>query len=212
MNRQLSLLIVDDHQVLRKGLKDTLISSTLICEIFEAENSNQAYDLYNKHSPDILITDLTMPGIGGLELIKKVLRRNSQAKIIVYSMHDEYIYAIQALSAGVMGYVLKSSPAEELYSAISSVNSNRRFMSSEIAHKLAIHSLTGETSSMETLTSREFEVFRLIATGASVNDIAKLLKISHKTVATYQTRLKRKLNIQSPVELVKIAIQQGVLK
>ncbi|AFI84615.1 response regulator [Methylophaga nitratireducenticrescens] len=211
MNKKISILLVDDHQVLRKGLKEILKNKLHIEEINEADNANQGYELYIKYMPDILITDLSLSDVGGLELINKIRRRNPHAKIIVYSMHEEHFYAVQALSAGALGYVLKSSPPENLFQAITHALNGKPFMCSEIAQKVAIHSLTGELSSMETLTSREFEVFRLIAKGLSVNDIANLLSISHKTVATYQTRLKRKLNIQNPIDLVKIAMQQGVL-
>lgn len=211
MNKQLNILLVDDHQVLRKGLKDILQDKLHIKEINEAENANQGYELFIKHKPDILITDLSLADVGGLELINKVRHRDSKAKIIVYTMHEEFFYAVQSLSAGALGYVLKSSPPENLIRAINSAYHNKPFMCGEIAQKVAIHSLTGELSSMETLTIREFEVFRLIAKGLSVHDIASLLSISHKTVATYQTRLKRKLNIQSPIDLVKIAMNQGVL-
>lgn len=211
MNKQLKLLLIDDHQVLRKGLKDLLNEKLHIKEFNEAENANQGYELFIKHVPDIIITDLSLAGASGLELITKIRRRSPKAKIIVYTMHEEYFYAVQSLSAGALGYVLKSSPPENLIRAINSAHLNKPFMCSEIAQKVAIHSLTGELSSMEALTTREFEVFRLIAKGLSVNDIATLLSISHKTVATYQTRLKRKLNIQSPIDLVKIAMNQGVL-
>lgn len=211
MNKQLTLLLVDDHQVLRKGLRDVLQDKLHIQEINEAQSANQGYELFIKHMPDIIITDLSLADVGGLELITKVRRRDPKAKIIVYTMHEEYFYAVQSLSAGALGYVLKSSPPENLIKAINLAHLNKPFMCSEIAQKVAIHSLSGELSSMEALTSREFEVFRLIAKGLSVNDIANLLSISHKTVATYQTRLKRKLNIQSPIDLVKIAMNQGIL-
>lgn len=211
MNKQLNLLLVDDHQLLRKGLKDLLQDKLHISEINEAESASQGYELFIKHTPDIIITDLSLAEVGGLELITKVRRRDPKAKIIVYTMHEEYFYAVQSLSAGALGYVLKSSPPENLFKAINCAHLNKPFMCSEIAQKVAIHSLSGELSSMEALTTREFEVFRLVAKGFSVNDIANLLSISHKTVATYQTRLKRKLNIQSPIDLVKIAMNQGLL-
>lgn len=211
MNTHISLLIVDDHQALRKGLKDILTASLHVQNLYEADSSEQAYELFCKHIPDIVITDLSMPGLGGLELIRKILARHPAAKIIAYTMHDEYVFAVQTLAAGAMGYVLKSAEADTLISAISSVCNNKRYMSADIAQKVALRSLTGELTTMDSLTSREFEVFRLIASGYTVADIAKMMTISYKTVATYQTRLKRKLDIKNPIDLVKTAMQHGVI-
>ena len=155
--------------------------------------------------------DMSMPGMGGLEALRRILHRWSDARVIMFSMHENATYAIQSLTAGAMGYVAKSGNAEDLVKAVKEVASGKSFLSADMAQKVALQSLTGDDNPTQRLTSREFEVFRLLAEGKLVEEIAGRLNIGQKTVANYQTSLKQKLDIHSPVELVRLAMKYGVI-
>jgi DNA-binding NarL/FixJ family response regulator len=151
--------------------------------------------------------DMNMPGIGGLEATRRIRARSTNAKIIIYSMHDNVSYAKQAFSAGASGYVLKSGNLSELHRALKIVDSGQRYLSHSVALKMALN----HKNPIDTLTTREFEVLCLLAEGLAVKDIAPLLTISKKTVATYQTQLKSKLNVTNTVDLIKIAFEYDLI-
>ena len=211
MQENLRILLADDHEMLRAGVKHILEQNEHLTVIAEASSGEQAYELYSKLMPDLLIMDMSMPGMGGLEAIRRIKTRDHNAKVIIFSMHEEALYAIQALSSGAIGYVLKSAELGDLVQAIKQAMLGKSFMSAAIAQKIALKSLAGEYSSIEQLTAREFEVFCLLAEGKKVSEISDLLMISQKTVATYQTRIKKKLNIDSAVDLVRLAVQYGIV-
>ncbi|EMR12099.1 two component LuxR family transcriptional regulator [Methylophaga lonarensis MPL] len=211
MQENLRILLADDHEMLRAGVKHILEQHEHLTVVAEASSGEQAYELYSKLMPDLLIMDMSMPGMGGLEAIRRIKTRDHNAKVIIFSMHEEALYAIQALSSGAVGYVLKSAELGDLLQAIKQAMLGKSFMSAAIAQKIALKSLAGEYSSIEQLTAREFEVFCLLAEGKKVSEISDLLMISQKTVATYQTRIKKKLNIDSAVDLVRLAVQYGIV-
>ncbi|MCC5797794.1 MAG: response regulator transcription factor [Methylophaga sp.] len=211
MQDNLRILLADDHEMMRAGVKHVLEQHENITVVAEASSGEQAYELYSKLMPDLLIMDMSMPGMGGLEAIRRIKTRDHNARVIIFSMHEEALYAIQALSSGAVGYVLKSAELGDLLQAIKQAMLGKSFMSAAIAQKIALKSLSGEYSSIEQLTAREFEVFCLLAEGKKVTDISDLLMISQKTVATYQTRIKKKLNLDSPVDLVRLAVQYGIV-
>lgn len=211
LNNMIRIIIADDHEVLRVGVRQILQSNDHIEVVAEAESGEQAYELYNKLLPDILVMDMSMPGMGGLEALRRVLAKDNNARVIVFSMHHEVPYALQALSSGAQAYVCKSAGAKDLLTAIKKTMAGKTFLSSIVAEEIALKKLTGEYTAIEQLTAREFEVFCFLANGKKVTEISELLNISHKTVATYQTRIKKKLNIESPIDLVRTAIQFGII-
>lgn len=211
MSQLIKVMLTDDHAVVRSGLCRLLEQNSDIKVIAEAESGEQAYQTYPENRPDVLVMDMSMPGMGGLEALRRILHRWSDARVIMFSMHENATYAIQSLTAGAMGYVAKSGNAEDLVKAVKEVASGKSFLSADMAQKVALQSLTGDDNPTQRLTSREFEVFRLLAEGKLVEEIAGRLNIGQKTVANYQTSLKQKLDIHSPVELVRLAMKYGVI-
>ncbi|MES9992037.1 MAG: response regulator transcription factor [Candidatus Thiodiazotropha sp.] len=211
MSQAINVVLADDHIVVRSGLTRLLEQNSEIRVIGEAENGEQAYRLYAEQLPDVLIMDLSMPGMGGLEALRQILGDWPDAKIIIYTMHENTNYAIQSMGAGAMGYVAKSGPTSELINAVKKASVNEKYLSGDMAQKIALNSVTGDDDPAQLLTTREFEVFRLLARGMAIEEIAAELDIGLKTVANYQTNIRQKLDISSPVELVRLAIKHGMI-
>lgn len=209
--RATTIILADDHAVVRSGLRRLLELNKGIEVVVEAESGEQAYQLYGEFLPDIVVMDLSMPGMGGLEAAKRILQRYNTAKIIIFSMHEAVSFASQALKAGVRGYVTKTGAAEDLLMAITEVARGKTFLSAEIAQKVALQTLMGDDDPLHQLSSREFEIFRLLAEGKKVEEVADMLKISQKTVANYYTMIKQKLGVTSPIEMVRLAIRHGLI-
>jgi two-component system, NarL family, invasion response regulator UvrY len=179
--------------------------------VAEAENGEQAYQSYCEHLPDVAVMDLSMPGMGGLEAARRILSRYSMARLLVFSMHESAAFASQALKAGARGYVAKTGAPDELLVAIREVMHGKTWISPNVAHNIALQSLVGERNPMQQLSAREFEVFRLLAEGHGTEEIGERLKISQKTVANNYTLIKQKLGISTSVELIRLAMQHGVV-
>jgi DNA-binding NarL/FixJ family response regulator len=180
--------------------------------IGEAESGEKAYQIFGELKPDVMVMDLSMPGMGGLEAIRRILMRHEKAKILVLSMHEDLSFANQALKLGAKGYLTKNTLADDLVKSIQTVSKGDVFLSDEIAKKMAMQSISGNQDPIHELSAREFEIFRLLAEGLDIDAIASTLNISSKTVSNYQTMIKQKLNINSPVELIRYAIKAGVIK
>jgi len=180
--------------------------------IAEADSGEQAYQLYGEHLPDVLVMDMSMPGMGGLESLRRILTRYPSARIVIFSMHENAAFASQALSAGARCYVAKSGAADDLVRAVKEAFAGRGYLSPSVAQNIVLQTMSGGEDPTQRLSAREFEVFRMLAEGSNVEDIALTLKISQKTVANYQTLLKQKLGISSPVELVRLAMRHGVIE
>jgi len=204
-------MLADDHSVVRSGLRRLLEQGGGMEVVAEAESGEQAYQLFGESHPDVLVMDMSMPGMGGLESLRRILSRYPTARIVVFSMHENAAFATQALSSGAKGYVVKSGIADDLMRAVRDAAMGKTWISATVAQNIALQTLSGEDDPMRRLSSREFEVFRLLAEGYSVDDIAEMLRISQKTVANYQTLLKQKLGVSSPVELVRLAMRHGVI-
>ena len=211
MKTSISVMLADDHSVVRSGLRRLLEQHDNINVIAEAESGEQAYQQFGEWLPDVLIMDISMPGIGGLEALRRILLRYHDAKIIIFSMHENVMFAVQALAAGAICYVAKSSDAHELVRAVTSAAEGISYLTPALSEKINAQTITNENP-IQKLTSREFEIFRLLAEGKTVDDIATLLNIGQKTVANYQTILKQKLKITRPVELVRLAIKHGLIE
>lgn len=211
MERPIKVLLVDDHAVVRSGFRRLLEQTAKIAVTAEAENGEDAYRLLTESQPDVTVMDLSMPGMGGLETMRRILARFPGARILVFSMHENAAFARQAFKAGAHGYVTKASAPEVLVTAVQAVARGERYLGPDMAHKIALDNLEGEGDPLSQLSAREFELFRLLAEGQSVEEIAGKLCISQKTVANYHTQIKQKLNIANPVELVRMAIKYRVI-
>lgn len=212
MTKKVNIVLVDDHAVVRAGVKRLLEQETSFDVIGEAESGEKAYQLFNELKPDVMVMDLSMPGMGGLEAIRRILMRHERAKILVLSMHEDLSFANQALKLGAKGYLIKNALADDLVKSIEMISKGEVFLSDEIAKKMAMQSISGDGDPIHELSAREFEIFRLLAEGFEIDAIAETLNISSKTVSNYQTMIKQKLNINTPVELIRYAIKAGVIK
>ena len=212
MSKKIKIVLVDDHAVVRAGVKRLLEQEDLFEVTGEAESGEKAYQLFGELKPDVMVMDLSMPGMGGLEAIRRILMRYEKAKILVLSMHEDLSFANQALKLGAKGYLIKNTLGDDLVKSIQAISKGEVFLSDEIAKKIAMQSIDGDQDPIHTLSAREFEIFRLLAEGLEVEAIATTLNISSKTVSNYQTMIKQKLNINTPVELIRYAIKAGVIK
>lgn len=211
MISKIRVILVDDHNVVRSGLRRLLELGGDIKVVAEGSSGEQACQIYDDFESDVLVMDLSMPGIGGLEALRRILSSAPKAKAIIFTMHENATFATQALSAGARGYVAKSSLADDLLMAVREVAAGKTYISPHIAQKVVLKSMSGDYDPVQQLSTREFEVFRLLAEGIGIDDIAKNLNISQKTAANYQTIIKQKLGITNAVELVRIAMQHGVI-
>ncbi|MDP9082781.1 MAG: response regulator transcription factor [Pseudomonadota bacterium] len=208
---RIRVMLVDDHAIVRSGFRRLLDQYPGIQVIVEAATAERAYRDFLEYLPDVLVLDISMPGVGGVEIMRRVLARVPDAKIIVFSMHDDASMAARAMRIGARGYVSKSNNPEVLAQAVIEVAAGRQFLSPDIAHTVALSMFSGQDDPLESLTSREFEVFRQIVAGRTVPEIAKTLDLSGKTIANYHTAIKQKLGVSSDVELVRIAMRFNLL-
>ena len=204
----MQILIVDDHPVVRAGLR-RLLASEPGCDIREAADGKEALRLFRAHHPALVVLDLNLPGLGGLETIARLRRADRGARILVLSMHDDPIHVTRALRAGAAGYVSKGAAPEEILTAVRRVANGHTYLEHEIAEELAFSNLR-ERSPLQDLSSRDLEILRLLAAGCSLPQIADTLGISYKTVANNCSQIKGKLGASTTADLIRIAIRSGV--
>ncbi len=211
MSEPIKVMLVDDHAVVRMGFKMLLESASDIKIIAEAENGEQAIKQYVEHHPDVVVMDITMPGIGGLEAIERIMAKDNTARILVISAHEDSVHPKRVLNAGAMGYLTKRSAAEELIKAIRTVAGRKIYLEASIAQQMAIQQLNGGETPVDVLSDREFEVFMALAKGKTTNDIAETLCLSPRTVGTHLYNIKQKLNANNSAEIALIAMRSGLL-
>ncbi|MEW6646308.1 MAG: response regulator transcription factor [Pseudomonadota bacterium] len=201
------VLLVDDHPVVRAGFHRLLeVNEGMV--VAEAGSGEEAIQLYAATTPDVVVMDLAMPGIGGLEAARRLLARDGEARILVLSIHDNEAMLSRALQAGVLGYLSKQSAPAILLEAVHAVAEGRMYIDPDLVGR-ALGG--GRDGLLDRLTPREFEVFRLLAEGHSVNEIANLLSISPKTAGVHHTRIMHKLEVSTSVQLVRLALRHGVI-
>lgn len=205
------VLLVDDHEVVRAGYRRLLESTDDIEVAAEATSGEEAYQLYVRDQPTVVVMDLTMPGVGGLDASRRILARDRGARILVFSVHENEVFLNRALEQGVLGYISKRSASRVMLEAVRTVARGELFVGQEMMPFLVGRKASADSRLIADLSPREFEVFRLRAEGMSVNDIAELLKVSPKTIGHHNTRIKQKLGVSSTAELTRIAIRLGVI-
>lgn len=211
MSAPINVLLVDDHAVVRMGFKMLLESDADIKVIAEADSGENGVKMYMEHKPDVVVMDITMPGIGGLEATDRIIAKDSSARILVLSAHEDSVHPKRVLNAGAMGYLTKRSAAEELIKAIRMVASRKMYLEASIAQQMAIQQLNGEKNPVDVLSDREFEVFMALAKGETTNQIAEILSLSPRTVGTHLYNIKQKLNAGNSAEIALIAMRSGLI-
>lgn len=207
------VLLVDDHAVVRMGFRLLLQSQADMSVIAEAESGEIACQRFLELSPDVVVMDLAMPGMGGLEALRRILAHHPQAKVLTLSAHDDPMHARRALREGALGFLSKRSAPEALLEAVGAVAAGQRYIDKSVAQKLALDDIEGVAKSVvERLSEREFEVFIRLARGASVQRIAEDLSLSPSTVGTHLYNLKQKLRVTNQSELTLIAIRENLIE
>jgi two-component system, NarL family, invasion response regulator UvrY len=205
-----SVLLVDDHAVVREGYSRLLERHGDIKVIGEAGDANTAHSLFCCLDPQIVVMDISMPGSSGIEALRRMLLYKPDARVLVFSMHEDVIFVRRALQAGAFGYVTKASAPNVLVQAIHAIASGKRYLSPEIAQKLALREFATDREAADSLSAREFEVLRLLTQGQSIKEIAQSLGLNAKTVANHQSAIKQKLGVETAIQLLTKAGQLGL--
>ena len=209
----IKVVLVDDHQLVRTGIKMILEGTQDIQIVGEAQSGEEAVTLVKEIRPDVVLMDISMPGMGGLEATRKLLKADPKLKIVVLSVHVEEPFPSRFLKVGAAGYLTKDCAVEEMLAAITTVYRGGRYIGVEVARKMAMRRLPGgEESPFECLSDRELQVMMMVIRGAKVPEISEKLFISTKTVNTYRYRVFEKLGVKNDVELTHLAMRHGFIE
>jgi DNA-binding NarL/FixJ family response regulator len=207
------LVLADDHTLVREGLKQILAGAGEFEIVGEARDGHEAIKAVRELEFDVLVLDMSMPGKSGIELIKQVRSEKPKLRILILTMHEEHQYAVRAIRAGAAGYLTKESASAQLVNAIKKVAGGGAYISSAVAEELALNAMPdAKGAPHEALSDREFQVFRMIAEGKSISDIAQRLNLSSKTVSTHKANLLQKLNLETTGDLIRYAIAHGLVE
>jgi two-component system, NarL family, invasion response regulator UvrY len=205
------VLLADDHAMVRLGFR-LLLEGAGASVVGEAESGESALRLYAELSPDVLVMDVSMPGIGGLAALERLIAWEAKAKILMLSAHHDEVVPVRALRLGAQGYLCKRATPNEFLRAVGQVARNQRYLDPELAQAVALAQLSGTASPLETLTEKEFSVFSQLAQGRSVNDVAADFFLSPSTVGTHLYHIKQKLNLQNAAEMALLAMRSGLIE
>jgi len=214
--KKLRVLLADDHIVMREGLRALLDRQSNLEVVGECENGREAVELAGSLRPDVVVMDVGMPGLNGIEATKTIVDRHSSPAVVILSMHADESYVMRALKAGARGYLLKDSAAADLIGAIQAVSQGRSFFSPKVSRILAedyvrILKQKGDVDTYDLLTGREREILQLLAEGKANKEVATALNISPYTVETHRSHILQKLNLHTPAELVLYAVRKGII-
>lgn len=207
----IGVMLVDDHAVVRMGFRLLIDAAPDMRVVAEADSGEAALRQLEEARPGVVVMDISMPGIGGLEAVRRILARNSGARILVLSAHEDAMHARRLLKAGAAGYLTKRSAAEALIQAIRQVSQGATFLEPQIAQELALRQVSGGREPLDTLSETEFKVFLALARGESVQQIAGIMSLSPRTVGTHLYNIKQKLAASNSAELALIAMRAGLL-
>ena len=208
---KIKVMLVDDHAVVRMGFKLLLQACEDIAVVAEADSGEAACQACEQALPDVVVMDLAMTGIGGIEAIKRLVAKHPQIRVLALSAHEDTSYSKRAFQAGALGYLSKRTAPEVLVDAIRLVAQGKRFIDPGIAQRMAMQDLSGETDPLALLSPREFEVFMQIARGQSVVAVAETLNLSVSTVGTHVHKIKQKLELTNTSEITLLALRQGLI-
>jgi len=203
------ILIVEDHPIVRAGLRRLLSSDPQIA-IWEAASGKEALGIFKAHRPDLVILDLNLPGVGGLEVIGRLKAEDAAVRILVLSVHDNALHVTRAMQAGATGYVSKSAPPDEILEAVKRVAAGRPFIEHSIAQELALLNIRRLPDPLKELSRRDLEVLRLLGDGRTLTQIADTMGVSHKTVVNNCTQIKAKLGVERTADLIRIVVLHGI--
>ena len=204
-------MLVDDHAVVRMGFKLLLQASEDIQVVAEADSGEAACQAYCAAMPDVVVMDIAMAGMGGIEAIKRLVAKDSRVRILALSAHEDISHPTRALQAGAMGYLSKRSAPEVLIDALRAVAKGQRYMDAQIAQRIAVQAISGGKGPIEKLSGREFEVFAQLARGQSVVQISETLRLSSSTVGSHLYNIKQKLGLINQAEITLLAVRHGVI-
>ncbi len=205
-----TVLLVDDHAVVREGYRRLLENSPSIRVVGEAADAQSAYLAWQEHRPQVTVMDIALPGASGIEALRRIRSRDSDARVLMFSMYEDPVFAARALQAGARGYVTKAAAPQVLVEAVLAVAAGKAYIVPAVAQELALRSLTPEGAG-EALSPREFEVLRMLVDGKSVSEIARSLGLTSKTVANHQSALRQKLGAGTAVQLLQAAARLGLV-
>jgi len=205
MTTPITVMLVDDHAVVREGYRRLLERHIDLKVIAEAADANSAYEQFVRVAPDVVVLDISLPVTSGIDALRRIRARSEKAQLLAFSMHEDAIFIERALDAGALGYVTKASAPEVLVEAVRSVAAGRRYLSADATRALSLHAGSRREALMRSLSAREFEVLRLIVLGETLEDIARDLHLSVKTVANHQSSIKAKLAAENLAQVVRIA-------
>ena len=209
----ITVLLTDDHALVRTGIRRLLEDSEQVTIVGEADCGEDSLKMAQSLKPDVILMDVNMPGIGGVEACRRILQRNPKQKIIVLTIHNEQTYPKRLLEIGAKGYLTKDCGVDEMIMAIKQVAKGGAYIAPNIAQRLALSLLPGnEDNPIDKLSRREFQVMLMISHGLSNIEISEKLCLSPKTISTYRLRLLEKLGAQNEVDLIKIAVEQGMVE
>jgi len=211
VNSRITVLLADDHAVVREGYRRLLEESGRISVVGEASSAADAYQQFCALEPDVVVMDIALPGVSGIEGMRRILARKPTARVLMFSMYEDAIFVRRALDAGASGYLTKASAPRTLVEAVDAVASGRRYLSRDVVQTLEVTPAREQFAAASSLSAREFEILKLLAQGSSLAEIAEQLGLNQKTVANHQSSIKQKLEVTSATQLMRAAMRLGLV-